>query len=757
MAVTDTKNTNIKQFFFRTLTDPVLIYAVIVMMSMMYHYRSKLAFAYGIVTFVVGWLIFRIFDFINKHNIIGFFMYIILFMGVSWTADRCIDIGQKDYPIGWGLWFLTPQDSLEYNAWYTHAVYLLFLIFMLSVIYYFTYVRYRILMNFVIFIIPFAIYGKEYEKMPTMYIILMAVGYVFLMVYFRQLKDGKTAFIVEKPESWKSTAVYIVVFALVASVVPKPEVEADREILETLINADAFTDRLVEMLNVFRDTAGGEQFRGNTSNTPVYYVDSPEPLRLKTGTFTDYHFENDTWTIGEYDKEYQFKQDSVPLDIYGNGNVSEAVLLASRLDSDFAKKYGIDPDTQLKIPADSDVTIYTAGQGGQFAPVPQFAKKLEKVNYNDYIALVKSGLVFADGGRFGNGVNFTFSYTPDVFFYNSANKAFAESLEIENYAELLSDTKEVLGNAINSSLYMDSENIPDLYAEISFNNSYYSGYVENLLDYGNNQRIRHLAEEVTSGAVSDFDKAKKLESYFYVNNYTYDLGYQKARGDNAETFLFESKTGVCYEYATSMVLMARSVGIPARYCEGFNMQREFENGGWKGYMVSSQDAHGFPELYIRGYGWMSFEPTVTDGMSQQETTTTENLSRAGIIIFLIAVAVLILVIISPKLYHKAFISINSRKNPDDAVKAVMHRICRIYGINKANTSHEAEKTVKNISGADISETAEMFDRMAYGNQSLDENCRNKAIENYVSAYNALIEKKKQERKERRKRIKNIKK
>ena len=67
------------------------------------------------------------------------------------------------------------------------AFYLLFVLFMGSVIYYFTRVRYRIFMNFLIFIIPFSIYGKEYEKMPTLFIILLAVGYILLMVYYRQL------------------------------------------------------------------------------------------------------------------------------------------------------------------------------------------------------------------------------------------------------------------------------------------------------------------------------------------------------------------------------------------------------------------------------------------------------------------------------------------------------------------------------------------------------------------------------------------
>ena len=181
----------------KTVFDPVLLYTVAVVMSIMYHYRDnseeitsirdKIEIGYGILTFIIGWAVFRLFDFVKKHKLIGGLLLIITYILFGTVADKAMSKGRDGYPISWGLWFMSPQDSVDYNKWYTVAMFILFCIFMLSVIYYFNRVRYRILMNFLIFLIPFAIYGKEYVKMPIGYIMILSVGYILLMIYSRQI------------------------------------------------------------------------------------------------------------------------------------------------------------------------------------------------------------------------------------------------------------------------------------------------------------------------------------------------------------------------------------------------------------------------------------------------------------------------------------------------------------------------------------------------------------------------------------------
>ena len=772
MKEREKKHLSAKAFLLRTLADPVLIYAAVTMTAIMYHYRSSLAIPYGIGAYVVGWLVFRIFDFINKHKLLGFAAYIALFIMFIFGVRASIEIGQSGYPISWGVWFLSPQDTVEYNSGYTFAIYLLFLIFMLSVIYYFTRVRYRIFMNFLIFIIPFAIYGKEFEKMPTIYIILLCVGYVMMMIYFWELRGDENTEIVVKDEVWKPVAVYAVVFAVAAAVVPKPAIEADRTVLETLISAEQFTDRLVSMLNIFRDSTSSEQFTGNMSNEPIYYAAASEPLRLKTSSFSSYDFTNDSWSIMKTDDDdpinsldttFRQRFDDLPMQITNAQDLPKAILLAAQVDSEFAEKYGLSDfsETDLAFPQEKTVSIFTASSNtsqftAQFAPVPQYAQQMTDTSYNGQIALIYSGLIYAVDERFDYNERFDFTYSSERALSSPINKQFFDTLDTEDYAEMLREARSALFAGkydIESGDWVDdTEDWEHYWNVLRDETNLYTYYEKYLLDYSENQRILELAQKLTEGVDSDYEKAKILEQYFYNNDYIYDTGYLKKSTDNAETFLFETKTGVCYEYATSMVLLARAAGIPARYCEGYNMTQELEsNERYKYYVATSQSAHGFPELYIRGYGWASFEPTLTDAPAQAQTSsTTDSLARAGAVIFAAALLVLILALFSPVISHKFFLIRMRRKNPDETSVAVMHRICRLCGIGRASTSNEAVQKVLQSAGVDISELAEMFDKSAYGGISLNEEEKAALLADYINVYDALKEKKKT----RRRRVKN---
>ena len=627
-------------------------------------------------------------------------------------------------------------------------------------------------MNFLIFIIPFAIYGKEFEKMPTIYIILLCVGYVMMMIYFRELRGDEKTEIVVKDEVWKPVAVYAVVFAVAAAVVPKPAIEADRTVLETLISAEQFTDRLVSMLNIFRDSTSSEQFTGNMSNEPIYYAAASEPLRLKTSSFSSYDFTNDSWSIMKTDDDdpinsldttFRQRFDDLPMQITNAQDLPKAILLAAQVDSEFAEKYGLSnfSETDLAFPQEKTVSIFTASSNtsqftAQFAPVPQYAQQMTDTSYNGQIALIYSGLIYAVDERFDYNERFDFTYSSERALSSPINKQFFDTLDTEDYAEMLREARSALFAGkydIESGDWVDdTEDWEHYWNVLRDETNLYTYYEKYLLDYSDNQRILELAQKLTEGVDSDYEKAKILEQYFFNNDYIYDTGYLKKSTDNAETFLFETKTGVCYEYATSMVLLARAAGIPARYCEGYNMTQELEsNERYKYYVATSQSAHGFPELYIRGYGWASFEPTLTDAPAQAQTSsTTDSLARAGAAIFAVALLVLILALFSPVISHKFFLIRMRRKNPDETSAAVMHRICRLCGIGSASTSNEAVQKVLQSAGVDIYELAEMFDKSAYGGISLNEEEKAALLADYIKVYDALKEKKKT----RRRRVKN---
>lgn len=128
------------------------------------------------------------------------------------------------------------------------------------------------------------------------------------------------------------------------------------------------------------------------------------------------------------------------------------------------------------------------------------------------------------------------------------------------------------------------------------------------------QRVIDLAKEIVDGKENDYDKAREIESYFRLNGFRYETdGIPVPDGDEdyVDQFLFETKIGYCDNFSTSMVVMLRAVGIPARWVKGFTGGEMIASDGeLKTYQITNNDAHSWVEAYIPKVGWVPFEPTV---------------------------------------------------------------------------------------------------------------------------------------------------
>lgn len=141
-------------------------------------------------------------------------------------------------------------------------------------------------------------------------------------------------------------------------------------------------------------------------------------------------------------------------------------------------------------------------------------------------------------------------------------------------------------------------------------------------------RVKELAEQITAEATNDYDKAKQLEAYlrlsFTYNNKPDETKLTGKSIDFVDQFLFELKEGYCDYFSTSMAVMARSIGLPARWVKGFSsgalpanslgpqggyMEEEVNPSGAGTYTVRNSDAHSWVEIYFEGYGWIPFEAT----------------------------------------------------------------------------------------------------------------------------------------------------
>ncbi|MEK4250592.1 transglutaminaseTgpA domain-containing protein [Paenibacillus sp. FSL W7-1287] len=141
-------------------------------------------------------------------------------------------------------------------------------------------------------------------------------------------------------------------------------------------------------------------------------------------------------------------------------------------------------------------------------------------------------------------------------------------------------------------------------------------------------RVHELAVTVTEAGKNDYERALLLEQHLRMN-YSYtnkpDLSLLTGESEDfVDQFLFELQQGYCDYFSTAMVMMARTLGMPARWVIGYtagsnNIEEMYESNPYMieqmlqetsgTFTIRNSDAHSWVEIYFDGYGWVSFEPT----------------------------------------------------------------------------------------------------------------------------------------------------
>lgn len=133
---------------------------------------------------------------------------------------------------------------------------------------------------------------------------------------------------------------------------------------------------------------------------------------------------------------------------------------------------------------------------------------------------------------------------------------------------------------------------------------------------GSSDRLADLASDITKDYLSDYDKCLAIESY--LKQYTYsteldsdavvaDMNEASGMSSLADYFLFDSGSGYCVHYTSSMVMLLRLSEIPARPVSGYHYV--FPLDSQTSYNVPAACSHTWPEAYIENVGWVPFEPT----------------------------------------------------------------------------------------------------------------------------------------------------
>jgi len=233
--------------------------------------------------------------------------------------------------------------------------------------------------------------------------------------------------------------------------------------------------------------------------------------------------------------------------------------------------------------------IFPAGPTSRYTKVLQYRVLLEPVASDAIFAAPGASTIrghFSAGSGLGDGPRRNFLLT------DSSGSIFNP---FPSYSELSYEVSSVPPNATADQLRAAGEKYPP---------NVRATYLQlPSLD----RRVTDLARQATAAASNPYDKAVALQSYLQTRFvYTLDQG-SSTSNDPLANFLFVRKTGHCEYFATAMTVMLRSLGIPARYINGFQTGEYNDVGG--DFIVRASDAHSWVEAYFPGRGWITFDPT----------------------------------------------------------------------------------------------------------------------------------------------------
>ncbi len=134
-------------------------------------------------------------------------------------------------------------------------------------------------------------------------------------------------------------------------------------------------------------------------------------------------------------------------------------------------------------------------------------------------------------------------------------------------------------------------------------------------------RALALASTVTAHDTTTYDKVQSLIHWIGAHtHYSQNIPPLPAGADTVDEFLFGNRIGFCEQISTSLAVMLRSLGIPAREAVGY------VPGGFDPitdlYQVHANDAHAWVQVWFPGYGWQNFDPTAAVPLAAPNPGTT---------------------------------------------------------------------------------------------------------------------------------------
>jgi transglutaminase-like putative cysteine protease len=640
-----------------------------------------------------------------------------LLLLVCGLITNSLIFSSENFGYGFFIWFLSGTSLIEANPLYLAAFTLAFSFFISAVSYYFGVHIYRKQWLVLIGVLPFIIFVKLAVTIPI-WIIITVVG-IQLFIYLAKLREGyvKNNLTAGRKSVFKVYGDFAIALVLAVALIPKPT--------ETPF-WEEFEEILGQFTLEYQSNAGGGSSDGLAMRSGGADAAAREPNRLlytiasgtgsndyiKLQSYPYYDGENDFWYVLEENLEYSHQ-------FYGAPETSYELLydlseIALERDSELLSRY----DLELSPFAEGIYTSHITAQryASPLLPAPSRATNIELISVG--------ANSFSPIELFGGGIMSNITPKDDqlyrVSYYADMTleklNTTVSALSDEQYGEFLRD----LTTALDEESYAR-----DVAAWVNY--EYQQSVDWKHFNSYQSERLRGLAEEITEGLTTNFEKAKAIEQYFHDNGFSYNMGYN-APVDNPEYFVFEDKMGTCSDFATAYTLLAGYAGLSARYTEGYiprevSYQEYIEAGAVSGidnsvrfpegmhfYTVSTHDSHAYPEVLIGGI-WMRFEPSVggnaTGDYGEDEQTEDNTSERIAYVIFFsfLGALVVLALLLRPKVAEAVFLhrveKIKKTMGQKEALRVLFSRIAKRIDI-KLETKTDSQtvfEVADKVSGA----------------------------------------------------------
>jgi len=554
---------------------PLLLAASICFASF-YTFHKISAYVLTVVFIAEEIFLFRLFDKLRAKRF-GGVLYALIFATVFFVSLALVTVHSMAFgyfsPI---RWFYAQDGIDDFQPALIAALFIGGGFFLISIVYYFTMVRYRTLGLMLCTMFPFFFFAKRSDIMPD--ILTTVIMLLFLAVIIHNRRINKT----DKAESHVKLqidrayiiciSIFILITGALTMAIEKPYYQAFLEKNSRLFNPFNIGGAGSGNYEELSETSSPRNGQPSYNYEPLFYFETASQQKeffLRTKSFD--LFNGEVWVNGDKGENYYYSLEAPEYstdDIVADISVLEgkdmpglySVSTGRLFDEDFTPVYLPAPYSVITDdrPASSLLYYKLASDTSVFRTMSFY-----------YTPPFDDSIVFIE---------------PNPLLYNNAREMNFSSEEYISY--------------LNS--FAGSDPAKRLMEDYTLARKQYT-------DLSNvSEKLIELSEQITADCHSDLEKAEKLEKYFGENGFGYSLEYVP-EDNSIDYFVFESKTGYCTNYATAMTLMARASGLPARYVEGFVA---FEKNDEGQFVIRDGYAHAFVEVYIPSAGWVTFDPTV---------------------------------------------------------------------------------------------------------------------------------------------------